>query len=487
MTAILGAGISGLSAAYYALENPKIGPLVILEASNRVGGWIHSIKQPDGTIFEKGPRVIRANSHNLLDLIEKLNLSTKVIPIKSNHPAAKNRYIYADNVLHCLPNSLKGIMTKNTLLNRSLSSVIWNDLNAIKVSKDDESIYSFIERRFGKDVSEKMIAPILCGICGGDIQKLSAKSFMTSLFEAEQNYGSVIKGLLQQKLLNTLNKKKEKQFKSKISDDTQKAVKSNNMPSHLVERAKKESWRIWGLQGGFEQLPQALTKNITERGVNIKMKHNCEQLIFNKDNVELIVNGTAEKYSRVISSLPAKSLANLVKEQHPELSKELSSIPTVTIAIVNLQFSENVLPVTAFGVLIPPKEEIPILGVIFDSCALPQNSKMTVLTVMMGGAWFEKYFGDCSSEKHLRSIAIKYVNEILCINEDPKACNVSILKDCIPQYVIGHAERLTRIHNYISEHKIPLGLCGSSYHAVGVSDVILSAKEAVSSINQCIL
>lgn len=96
-----------------------------------------------------------------------------------------------------------------------------------------------------------------------------------------------------------------------------------------------------------------------------------------------------------------------------------------------------------------------------------------VLTVMMGGAWFEKYFGKCSSEEHLKMIAIKYVNKLLCINEDPKICNVSILKDCIPQYVIGHAQRLTRIHDYISAHKIPLGLCGSSYHGVGVSHVIL--------------
>ncbi|KAF3429518.1 hypothetical protein E2986_01861 [Frieseomelitta varia] len=487
MTAILGGGISGLSAAHYALENPKLAPLVILEASNRVGGWIRSIKQPDGTIFETGPRVIRANSHDLLNLIEELNLSSKVIPIKINHPAAKNRYIYTDNVLHCLPNSLKGIITRNTLLNRSLSSLLWNDFKATKVHKDDESIYSFVQRRFGKDVSEKMVAPILCGICGGDIHQLSAKSFMTNIFETEQKYGSVFMGLVQKKFSNILNIKKEKETKLGNTNKTQKVVKSNNTSLHLVERARKEKWSVWGLEGGFEKLPQTLAENITKRGVNIKMKHNCERITFNKNYVELIVNGNVEKYSHVISSLPAKNLANLIQKQHPELSKELYSIPTVTIAVVNLQFSENVLPIDAFGVLIPPKEEIPILGIIFDTCALPQNSKMTVLTVMMGGAWFEKYFGKCSSEEHLKMVAVKYTNQLLSINEDPKTYNVSILKDCIPQYIIGHAERLTRIHDYISAHKIPLALCGSSYHGVGVSHVILSAKEAVSNINQCMI
>ncbi|CAL7940700.1 unnamed protein product [Xylocopa violacea] len=375
--------MSGLSAAYYALKTSKVAPLVVLEATNRVGGWVRSIKQPDGTIFEKGPRIIRANYQN---------------------------------ILHAL----------------------WKDLTTSRVSKDDESIYSFMERRFGRDIAEKIAAPILCGICGGDIHELSAKSFMPKLVEFEKEH---------------------------------------------VERAKKEAWNMWGLQGGFEQLPQALAQNIAKRGVNIKMENNCEQIIFNKNSVELTVNGKVEKYSHVISSLPAKNLADLVQEQHPELSKELLDIPTVTIAVVNLQFSENVLPINAFGVLVPPKEQIPILGILFDSFTLPQNSNMTVLTVMMGGAWFEKYFSKCSSEEHLKTVAIKYATEILHIQENPKAFNVSILRNCIPQYIVGHAQRLNRIHDYISAHKIPLGLCGSSYHGVGVGDVILSAKEAVSNIN----
>lgn len=383
MTAILGAGISGLSAAYYALENPKLGPLVVLEASNRVGGWIRSIKQPDGTIFEKGPRVIRANSHNILDLVEDLELSSKVVPIKGDHPAATNRYIYSENVLHCMPNTLKGIVTKNTLLNRSLSSALWNDIKTSKVPKDDESIYSFIERRLGKDVSDKMVAPVLCGICGGDIHNLSAKSFLPRMFEAEQKYGSIFIGLMQQKLSDMLHKKKMHSSKgsepeSKTVNNTQATINPQNGTSRLAQRAKTEGWRIWGLQGGFEQLPQALVENVTKRGAKIRTNHNCEQLTFSKNGIELVVNGNVEKYSHIISSLPARNLANLVQEQHPELSKELRSIPAVTIAVVNLQFPANVLPVHAFGVLIPPKEGIPIMGAIFDSCILPQNSKMTV-------------------------------------------------------------------------------------------------------------
>ena len=99
---------------------------------------------------------------------------------------------------------------------------------------------------------------------------------------------------------------------------------------------------------------------------------------------------------------------------------------------------------------------------------------------MMGGAWFEKYFGQCSTKEHLLSVAKNQLNRILKINKDPVEHDVAILKDSIPQYVIGHSDRLQRIQNYISSHKIPLSLCGTSYEGVGFNDVILSAKQAVS-------
>jgi len=98
---------------------------------------------------------------------------------------------------------------------------------------------------------------------------------------------------------------------------------------------------------------------------------------------------------------------------------------------------------------------------------------------MMGGAWFEKYFGPNPSEEQLLATAINHIRNILQIEEEPIAHNVAILKDCIPQYVVGHNARVKRIHDYISAHRIPLALCGSSYQGVGLNDVILSAKQAV--------
>jgi len=467
MTVILGGGISGLSAAYYALNDARLSSVIILEASSRVGGWIRSRISPSGAVFEQGPRTLRIvgpAAKNTLNLIEDLQLSDKLIGIKFNHPATRNRFIYTDGALHRLPNDLKGLFKTISLLDRPLISRIWTDLMAPRVSKEDESIYSFVQRRLGQDIADNIISPMICGICAGDAREISVNFLFKSLFEAEQKHGSIVKGLLMKRFL--------KSKKEKDNADDEAAVGSS-----ILERAKKENWIMWGLRGGLEQLPQVLADNLKERGVKIQTEKKCEKLTFKSNRVELLVNGEPQECSRVISSLCAKDSAELLQEQHPKLAAELKAIPTVTVGVVNLEFPENVLPLKAFGFLVPPKEDLPLLGVIFDSCVFPESS--TVLTVMMGGAWFEKHFGPNPSEEQLLTTAITHIRNILEIEEQPVAHNVAILRDCIPQHVVGHNARVKRIHDYISAHHLPLALCGSSYQNVGLNDVILSGKQAV--------
>ncbi|KAF7995551.1 hypothetical protein HCN44_006658 [Aphidius gifuensis] len=475
MTAILGGGIGGLSAAYYALENPKLGPLIIYEASDRIGGWIKSNRSQKGILFEKGPRTVRTHGPpgaNTLRMIDDIGLTDKILPISSKHPIAKNRLIYVDNKLHILPNSVGSFFKVKSPFKRPLITMLWNDFKAPKVIKNDESIYSFVERRFGKDAADYLISPMLCGICAGDAKKISVNFLMEALFEAEQEHGSIMKGLLK----TTFNNKK----------NNDNVFKKNNKPINFnvnsVARSGKERWVAWGLQGGLEQLPRALAENLLEKNVDISLLSKCENITFKSDHVELNTNGDTKKFKHIISSLPSSGLSKLIEHQHPELAKELNDIPTVNVTVVNLQFPKNnILPINGFGVLVPPSEKIPILGIIFDSCIYPQKTS-TVLTVMMGGAWFDEYFGKNSSDEFFLNTAVEHVKKMLNIKIDPTDFHVGILNNCIPQYVVGHKDRIKRIHNYINQHGLPLSLCGSAYQGVGLNDVILSAKNAVQNI-----
>ena len=123
-----------------------------------------------------------------------------------------------------------------------------------------------------------------------------------------------------------------------------------------------------------------------------------------------------------------------------------------------------------------------ILGVVDDSRTFPEHDRRdlpsTRLTVMLGGAWFEELFGSPEADtcaSRVESAALKAVANHLGITQDPSLCNVLIQKDCIPQYHIGHQQKLGILQEQIKFHKLPLTLLGSSYHGVSVNDCIHNA------------
>ncbi|RZF42859.1 hypothetical protein LSTR_LSTR003683 [Laodelphax striatellus] len=466
MLVVLGGGIGGLSAAHYLVKKNNVNAKILLvEGTNYLGGWIKSIVHNDkGVIFETGPRTIRPTGYqgaNTLTLIEELNLTDKVKPILKSHPAAKNRFIYTNKKLHPLPSSLKSLFFTHPPFHKPLILSVFKDLLTPRKKVPDESLYSFVERRLGKDIADYAISPMVCGICAGDAKEISVRFLMASLFEAEQEHGSIIKGLLK----NMFNKSSSKP-----------AIKGI-----LSERAKVEKWSVWTMDGGLQTLPDKLSSKIADNGVDILLNEKCTSLRFIDDSVQCRIGSKDIHARHVISSISANGLANLLGDDHKFLSKELSLIDFVTVGVVNLAYNGEILKQNGFGFLVPPFEGLPILGIIFDSCCTQQNGK-TVLTVMMGGRWFNKYFGENPSKEKLLDTAISQVKNILLIDEQPVLSNCVILKDCIPQYVIGHHDRVKRIQSYIDDKKLPLSLVGSSYNGVGLNDVILSSRTAVDKI-----
>lgn len=463
MVNILGGGISGLSAAYYLSKSLK-SPIALFESTDRIGGWIQSTSQR-GHVFESGPRTIRPGGikgKNTLQLIENVGLSDKIHPICASHPAAKNRMIYANGKLNLLPSSAVDIFKTLPPFSKPIVSAIIHDIvtkrNASEA--DDESIYSFTERRFGKEIAEYAISSMICGICAGDAKRISVKFLMDDIFRNEQKYGGVIKGTL----MNSLFGKKDK---AEIVD------------SQLIQRSVREKWRIYSLAGGLQSLPDCLSSYVEQNQTKIHRNSNCTQIEFRPNQVTLTVNNNQYPSKAVISAIPSNKLSELVRKQHPKLSELLNAIIYVDVATVNIQFDKpNLLAEPGFGFLVPPCVNRPILGVIFDSVCFDINDQ-TLLTVMMGGHWFKEKFGDDPSEEHLLDVALNEVKTILKISEVPGKTKVNILRNCIPQYVVGHQKIVRDIRAYIEEHKLPMFLCGAAYDGVGVNDVIYSSKMAV--------
>lgn len=400
---------------------------------------------------------------NTLELLEELGLQNDIMPVSRNHMAVKNRMIFtAQHGLCILPSSLTSAFFKTPPFSKSLVGMILNDLRTKSVEMKEDSIYNFTKRRFGKEFADYLIGPLICGICAGDAQEISVNFLMRSMFEMEQNYGGVIKGYLVSAFKNS-NKTKE----SECNGD-------------LTKKAKNDKWSFYSLKGGLEKLPLKLAENLKNKNVKINTHITCNELRFSHENVEIITNnGNIFQSAKVISTLPAHQLALTVKKQHPKLAEELTHISYVDVAVVNLLYTEpNLIKKPGFGVLVPPIEELPILGITFDSVCFNYSDK-TVLTVMMGGKWFNRYFGENFDECNFSRVAVDQIKQILGIYSTPCEIQVHILRKCIPQYKVGHEQILTNIKSYISKHNLPIVLCGNYLNGIGINDVIFSAKEEI--------
>lgn len=460
---VLGGGLSGLAATYYLSRLVPQQKIILLEQTDRLGGWIKSERINEEVIFETSARTLRPGGLtgiNTLNLLEELHLHADIKPIHQHSPAAQNRFIYSKGELHALPRTAVGFLTTQKPFTKPLVLQILKDLTAKRKIVHDEPIYEFVQRRFGNEVADYLIDPLICGICAGNSKEISVNFLMKTLFNYEQTHGSVLKGALHDLLFGV---------KAKIPSE-----------GLLSSQCKAEKWSVYTFHEGMQTLPKALENALRRTdNVDIHLNSMCQEVQFNDEGVKVILNnGQQYDSDHIISSIPAKNFGQLVQNQHPKMAEKLKNIKTVTVGVVNLLYKGNLIPKPGFGFLVPPKENLPILGVIYDSCAQGYKDK-TVLTVMMGGYWFNELFGAQASEENLLEIAKCNVKTILKIPQEPVQFKVSILKNCIPQYIVGHEQNVQQIMDYIQLEKMSLSLCGASYSGVGVNDVILSAKKVL--------
>lgn len=463
---VLGGGISGLSATWFLSKLATNSKIILLESTSYFGGWIRSYDIHHGGVMEAGPRSLRVagpTAATTLSMLSELGLESSVLPVTSSHPAAKRRFIYLNNSgLVLLPHNLSWLFRTKVPFSGPLLGVLLKEPFRPRGGETgDESIGDFVLRRLGKDVADYLINPMCRGIYGGSSAELSIKSCFPQLFEYEKNHGSILRGMLLGK-------------KGNVSIEE----------SELREKALKEKWSIYSFRRGLQELPSALHDSSLKAGADLRPEVACTSLGFTNSGQAQVTTSSGEVITadHVISSLPSQSLSRLLPANLPTLRDELASIPSVHVAVMNVEYcGKDILPpqfAQSFGYLVPSHQKSNILGVVNDSASFPEHDRKdqpsTRLTVMMGGSWFEELFGqpEGTDENKLAEIGLSALREQLGILQDPSYCKVIIQKNCIPQYVVGHSKRLERIRDDISTKGLPLTLIGSSYDGVSVNDCI---------------
>lgn len=395
-----------------------------------------------------------------LEILEKLNMEDDIISISKNHAAAKNRMIFTkDHGICLLPSSFSGMLIKHSPFSKSLARIILGDIFAKQLEIEEDTIYNFCQRRFGKEFANFLIAPLICGICAGDAREISVNFMLKSLFEMEQKHGGIIKGYL--------------------SSVFEKKTKTISTESKLSIKAKRDKWAFYTFKNGLEMFPMKLKENLEQSNVDIKKNVLCKQINFECNQAEIVTSDGKICTQKLVSTLPAYELGKSVQIQHPMLAAELAKITYVNVVVVNLLYDEsNLIKKPGFGVLVPPIENLPVLGITFDSECLNLLGK-TLITVMMGGKWFYNYFDEDTKQSEILTMTKKHVAIILKIKKEPINYQISVLKNCIPQYKVGHEKIIQNVEKYIKKNNLPLTICGNFLNGVGINDTILSTKTQI--------
>lgn len=427
--AVLGGGITGLSAAYFLTHKFPNAKVTIYEASKRLGGWADSeIVEVDGeeVLFEWGPRSLRpdysgpgkitiqlvrysfkrkaTNTNHSAQLYE-LGLAEDIVATHRDHPAARNRFIYYPDHLVRMPApyAQTGPLTNfflnvRTLLTEPIFKGIIGGLLSEPTVKtrashvEDESVGNFVQRRFGITITDNMLSALFHGIYAGDIYNLSARTLLPKLWYLETRdpeAGGILPELFELMI-------KSEQIYSRSDVVTAKAsthFASTGEPTPEILRSLISNMRrqsVYTFTKGIGHLISALESRLRQNpNVTIHNSKFAGDVTRDADSGDLIVHGadltedanatksTSKKHNHVISTLPPQALIQISSNGTADsassaIASAISS--TATVMVVNLYYANPSLtsPYRGFGYLIPqsiPMEENPerALGVIFAS------------------------------------------------------------------------------------------------------------------------
>jgi oxygen-dependent protoporphyrinogen oxidase len=457
---IIGAGISGLMAAH---RLKKLGQnVLLLESSDKIGGVIQS-HDADGFLIEAGPNSFRG-SHEILDLVEELDLMGELVTGNPKAPA----FVYSGGLLHAVPMGpgalIKSKLISNSAKLRLLAEPFVKGPVANGKEESEESIDSFIRRRLGNEVMEKLVAPFLSGVYAGDPTRLSVLACFPRLAEFEADAGSILRGGL-------------------------KVMRAGNQKQEQPKRSLRP-YRLCSFRDGLNTLPQRLREELGEqllteaRVTGIRQSSTGFELAVEHRNESRQFNG-----NRLIVTAPAYAAAKLLELVAPEVAGKLAEIPYASVASVPLAYRVEQVsqPLNGFGFLAPRGEGLRTLGSIWNSSLFTERApEGWVLTTNFIGGATDPEAANLSDEE-LARIVHDDLSRVLGIEGEPRRLPIQRYERAIPQYVLGHAARVAKLEAAL-KNLSGLHLAGNYLHGVAIGDCIRQAEELaleiVNSINE---
>lgn len=448
---VLGGGSAGLAAVRELETLLPDGEIVLVEREPRLGGKILT-ERVDGFVVEGAPDSFLSRKERGVGLCEELGLADEVVGRRPEHAGS---FVRLGSELVPLPAGLTG-MVPTDLAALEASPLLTSEGRArLAAERDlppappdgDESIAAFVRRRLGSEAYERIVEPLVTGIYGGDGEQLSLQATFPGLRALELAHGSLLRGLEAQ-------------------------------PAPAPAREKPA---FVSLQGGMERLVPALvasfdrTRVLTGRSaVGIRRRHSAF-------DVE-VEGGERIEADGVVVATPAFVTAELLGELDPELAGLHAEISHASSVVVSLGFRAQDVehPLDGYGYVVPRSEGSDVLACTWSSSKWEGRAPAgSVLLRVYAGR-----FGQRDLTREEDAALLERAREelrLLGMHAEPTLVRVHRWPRGMPQYVLGHPERLRRIDAALERHP-GLALAGAAYRGVGIPDCIHSGEEAARAV-----
>lgn len=536
---IVGGGLTGLTAAYYLGHAKPDWNITLYEQAPRFGGKIQT-QRVDDFVVELGPDSYLSRKTEMTDLIYDLGLGDTLVSNETGQA-----FVYDKGSIHPIPGgSIMGIPTemmpfvKATLISwpGKLRAGLDYFKKPYKLDKDgDVSIGHFFQYHLGQEMMDKLIEPLLAGIYGGDIYKISLLSTFPHFIQVEQKYGNMVKGMMAAKMghskagvtkaakvaiaegdvpragKGTMTDRQFESHEAKSSLHQQTTKAQADMASRKGTAAQSGMFRqlTGGLESVITAIVEAMPSNVTlhtgalvsdilytdgQYTLDIVRQHldscNCNAQSISRENfdvgaslnIRVASDEVTTNADQVIICTPPATYNQWFKDDEGFdflRSMEQSSCAIAIMAFDKATFDGNL---KGSGLLITRNTDTPLTACTILNQKWPQttpNDKI-VLRVFIGkpGNDVVEHLDD----KDLSELAVKEIQRIMSFSTQPEWVRINRLIHCMPQYNVGHRAGITAVREHVAKHYPNLHLIGTPFDGIGIPDGVKQAKELVQSI-----
>ena len=527
---IVGGGLTGLTAAYYLGHAKPEWTITLYEQAPRFGGKIQT-QRVDDFVVELGPDSYLGRKTEMTDLVHDLGLGDTLVSNETGQA-----FVYDKGSIHPIPGgSIMGIPTemmpfvKATLI--SWPGKLRAGLDYFKKpyqldENGDVSIGHFFKYHLGQEMMDKLIEPLLAGIYGGDIYKISLLSTFPHFIQVEQKYGNMVKGMMAAKMSHSKagvskaakdavaegdvpragkGTMTDRQFESHEAKSSQANFASNSASSsnHITKTSSNhqsakaqtdmesrkgtasQSGMFRQLTGGLESvitaIVEAMPSNVhLHTGTLVSDIRYVEGMyaidVANQYNNSCGCQSTAD---HVIITTPPATYTQWFKD---DVGFDfLRSMEQSSCAIAIMAFDKSTFDgdLKGSGLLITRNTDTPLTACTILNQKWPQTTPddKVVLRVFIG-----KHGNDVVerlSEEELSELAVKEIQHIMGFSVKPEWVRINRLIHCMPQYNVGHRAGIKAVREHVAEHYPNLHLIGTPFDGIGIPDGVKQAKELV--------